>query len=120
MKLPRLFNQQQIKRDNNGKLAVGHIRGVPDICRDTGAMMEPAAWFLGPSAENEALLKSMIEDGRSTQPAPTHRRHRWPYFGIRCVEHGDFIKQIMLTLDSKVRALVEEWREGGIQQGVES
>jgi len=53
-----MFQYKNIVKESNGTLTVGNIKDVPDITESTiGA---PAAWFLGPRAENEDLFREMI------------------------------------------------------------
>lgn len=48
-----------IKRASDGTFTIGEITGVPDI--DGGGIGEPAAWFLGPRAENRQLFDRLIQ-----------------------------------------------------------
>lgn len=61
MKLSKTLNYSEISRAADGTLTVGPIRGVPDITQ--GGPGEPAAWFLGPQAENQELLQRLIDKG---------------------------------------------------------
>lgn len=53
-----MFQYKNIVKESDGTLTVGNIKGVPDITES--AIGAPAAWFLGPRAENENLLRGMI------------------------------------------------------------
>src|SRR5690554_1408510 len=50
----RTMNYSDIKRADNGGFIVGPIDGVPDISGN--GTEEPAAWFLGPRAENREFF----------------------------------------------------------------
>jgi hypothetical protein len=56
--------KQQIEQNRDGSLKVGGVSGVPNIAPelpDELHLGEPAAWFLGPRAENQDLLRQMIQ-----------------------------------------------------------
>lgn len=54
-----LFHYKHIVQEQDGTLTIGTIKGIPDI--SAGGIGEPAAWFMGPRAENADLFRRMIE-----------------------------------------------------------
>ena len=55
----RLFQYRDINRLSDGTLEIAGVKGVPDI--SVSKLGSPAAWFLGPNAENRDILKEMFE-----------------------------------------------------------
>lgn len=53
-----IFHYSDVVHEDDGTLTVGGIKGVPDISK--AAIGELAAWFLGPRAENQDVLREMI------------------------------------------------------------
>ena len=55
-----LFEYSDIVHEDDGTVTIGSVSGVPDITASrVGA---PAAWFLGPRAENRAIFAEMVND----------------------------------------------------------
>lgn len=65
-----MFGYSDVRRESDGSVTVGPIRGVPDI--RGGDIEEIGAWFIGPRAENEELLRTMI--GMAVEEAIAYRK----------------------------------------------
>lgn len=54
-----MFRYRNVVQERDGTFTVGRIKGIPDITQ-RGSIGELSAWFLGPRAENQDLLRNII------------------------------------------------------------
>jgi len=57
--------QQAFQQESDGTYTVGTVKGIPNLTEGQPNINEVAAWFLGPRAENSALLTELVNDGLS-------------------------------------------------------
>lgn len=108
MKISKTLNYSDIGRAADGTLTIGPIRGVPDITR--GGPGDPAAWFLGPQAENLQLLQRLIDKGLQATGEFRERYahlHPEPQVIDEEVKCSDVYKQAVQTLEQATDELTD-------------
>ncbi|MCX4025775.1 hypothetical protein H0A36_07060 [Endozoicomonas sp. SM1973] len=105
-KLTKTINFRDIQKHDE-KLVVGSAK-VPDISK--GIPGEPAAWFLGPQAENNDLLKELIE--KSQESVANYRRlyseiHGDPSVITKAIKDSELYKTSVEELKSAHQELLD-------------